>query len=276
MQEHTIDGVRVRTDDLDLPGLKWLKPDMIARCKEMNAGEPEGRRVMAARRADEALSCAGIPLRYADTEMHSLQRVGGNDNAFQVAQTFIENALERLRAGRGIVFNGAVGCGKTALAIAIVKEIARTWTTAPTYEYVIIPDGLIQFKIHHFRKSGSINTLSILPMYISTRAFLESLKPTGDRTNERVKPWAVRASDQDGLTITILDDLGSEYQTEWAHDQIDSFINHCYENRISLIVTTNQNKDELSKRIGARATDRLWEMCTWRSFTCESWRGKTA
>lgn len=53
-------------------------------------------------------------------------------------------------------------------------------------------------------------------------------------------------------------------------------VNHAYENRKSLIVTSNFDIKTLTQRIGMRSTDRLQEMCSIRVINCPSWRSAGA
>ena len=79
----------------------------------------------------------------------------------------------------------------------------------------------------------------------------------------------------------MIDDLGSHRVTDWVEDTVTAIINHRYNERKALIVTTNlpdpvlgdskvekdavsgkfNVKDTLADRIGARAHSRIYEMC---------------
>jgi DNA replication protein DnaC len=71
--------------------------------------------------------------------------------------------------------------------------------------------------------------------------------------------------------ILVLDDVGSERQIAYIGDESRqvierrrryfSIINHCYVNRISVIITSNLSLVDLEQHIGGRSWSRLQEMC---------------
>jgi DNA replication protein DnaC len=268
--EHMIDGVRVWLNYNKLPPAA-----LIAECKQLIEAEPSAQRARTEERVRRLISNAGIPPHFSNIELNTLRRVDGNRAAFEAVERFIDNAPELLRNGRGIVLNGDVGCGKTALSIATLKGIVRRWTKASSYKYEIRPDakgGALwsgsQYSIHTIEEPAPVDALEIVPKYFSSRSFLESAMPSSGGS-------AVYVREHHGLTLTVLDDLGSEYFKEWGMDQISGLINQHYEARHSMFITTNLNIDDLKNKIGPRPVDRLKEMCAWRDFTCDSWRGKS-
>ncbi len=68
-------------------------------------------------------------------------------------------------------------------------------------------------------------------------------------------------SDLLGNELIILDDLGSEYITEWSLNQIGYMINKLYSNGVSTIITTNLATKEIEERYGSRIWSRINKMC---------------
>jgi DNA replication protein DnaC len=70
--------------------------------------------------------------------------------------------------------------------------------------------------------------------------------------------------------VLLLDDLGSRRMTEWMQDTVFHIINLRYNQKKSLIITTNlglesqktSQQETLQDRLGYRVVSRLYEMCT--------------
>ena len=69
------------------------------------------------------------------------------------------------------------------------------------------------------------------------------------------------------VDLLYIDDLGAERHTDWVVEQLYAVINERYENRRSVLVTSNASDDiikgerELGEQIGRRTVSRLIEMC---------------
>lgn len=57
-----------------------------------------------------------------------------------------------------------------------------------------------------------------------------------------------------GLPLLVMDDLGTEYSTEYASERLYSLVNHRYVNRKATIITTNA--DGLEPRLASRLSDK--------------------
>ncbi|OSB05139.1 ATP-binding protein, partial [Clostridium botulinum] len=62
--------------------------------------------------------------------------------------------------------------------------------------------------------------------------------------------------------LLIIDDLGTEQDTDWAKSKIYNILDSRYRNGLPLIVTTNLPLRELENRYEKRTYDRILEMCT--------------
>lgn len=92
-----------------------------------------------------------------------------------------------------------------------------------------------------------------LILYYHVANFLNALRDGYKRSGENdffhIMSFARNCS------LLILDDLGAEKETEWATEQLDYIIDSRYENRKSLVVTTNLALDLLPPRIGDRLAE---------------------
>jgi DNA replication protein DnaC len=64
------------------------------------------------------------------------------------------------------------------------------------------------------------------------------------------------------VDLLHLEDLGAEKQTDWVLEQLYSLVNQRYEDRRSILVTSNVSTPaELEDQIGKRTVSRLMEIC---------------
>lgn len=62
--------------------------------------------------------------------------------------------------------------------------------------------------------------------------------------------------------LLLLDDVGSERQTEWNLEQMDLVVNSRYNELLATIITTNVVPKELAERLGSRLASRVAENAT--------------
>ncbi|MFL6336449.1 MAG: ATP-binding protein [Pyrinomonadaceae bacterium] len=136
--------------------------------------------------------------------------------------------------GRGLLFAGPVGVGKTHLAVAILRGLVEKGTPSLFCEY------------------GSL------------------LKEIQDTYNpvSRTSETSVLAPVYDA-EVLVLDELGVSKPTEWMLDTMTHIIGRRYNDRKLTVFTTNYTDDRqspagetLQDRIGARLRSRLYEMCS--------------
>ncbi len=122
-----------------------------------------------------------------------------------------------------LVLVGDYGCGKTHLAAAIATFTLAERDMGPIF--AVVPDLLD---------------------YLRTTFSPDSDVSYDDRFN------AFRGAD-----LLILDDLGTENATPWAREKLFQIINHRYNERAPLVVTTN-DLDRVDPRIRSRLCD--WQL----------------
>ena len=137
-----------------------------------------------------------------------------------------------------LVLVGQYGCGKTHLAAAIANESLRMKMNPII---AVVPDLLD---------------------YLRT-----TFGPDADASyDERFN--AFRDAD-----LLILDDLGTENATPWAREKLFQIINHRYNERAPLVVTTN-DLDRADPRIRSRLMD--WQIATHCYLDADDFRDRSA
>ncbi|MDI6783822.1 MAG: ATP-binding protein [bacterium] len=135
---------------------------------------------------------------------------------------FAEYKLE----GKGLLFMGPCGTGKTHVAVAILIELILAGHTGLFYNIISLLDDL--------------------------RASYNS--------KDESEQWELIDRVRD-TKILILDDLGAEKTSGWVNDRLYAIINYRYENKKTTIVTSNKSESELKDQVGYRIYSRLVEMC---------------
>lgn len=224
------DGVGL-VRDLDATG-RW-----ISRACECQTMEREERRLAAAR----------IPERYRHCSLESYEIYHGADaslgEALRTARRFAEEFPVNT-AGRGLLFTGSIGVGKTHLAVGVLRRLIR--------------ERGVHGLFCDYRELLKNIQNSYNPQVSTTE--LELLKP-------------VFAAE-----VLVLDDLGAQKPNEWVWDTVALILNTRYNDNQTTIVTTNYadapagggsltdaeragREPTLGDRIGDRMRSRLAEMC---------------
>lgn len=119
-----------------------------------------------------------------------------------------------------LVLKGGYGCGKTHLAAAIANYCLDRGRPVL---FINTPDLL-----DHLRAAYSPNADS-----------------TYDERFEQVR----------NASLLILDDLGTQSNTEWAQEKLYQIFNHRYNTRLPTVITTNQELESVEIRIQSRMVD---------------------
>ena len=207
------------------------------RCQEL---EREGRRLAAAQ----------IPMRYRDCTLDTFEIYHEADRSLQEALLTARRFVEEYpvgTAGRGLLFTGPMGVGKTHLAVGVLQRLVRE--------------------------------RGVKGLFCDYRELLKSIQNSYNpevRTTELELLKPVFAAE-----VLVLDDLGAQKPNEWVWDTVALILNTRYNDRQSTIITTNypdlsagagfkqdpegkkpaKGEDTLGDRIGDRMRSRLAEMC---------------
>jgi DNA replication protein DnaC len=164
-------------------------------------------------------------------------------------------------AGRGLLFVGSVGLGKTHLAVGVLKQLIR--------------ERGVKGLFCDYRELLKNIQNSYNPQVATTE--LELLKPVF------------------GAEVLVLDDLGAQKPNEWVWDTVALILNSRYNDKLTTVITTNYpdqpagagfkvdkdgkksaiNEDTLGDRIGDRMRSRLAEMCVRVEMSGEDLRQST-
>jgi DNA replication protein DnaC len=226
---------------------KWVSRG--CECQEM---EREERRMAAAR----------IPERYRQYTLD------GYETAFRGAHPSLGQAHLTARrfvdaypvdtAGKGLLFTGSIGVGKTHLAVGVLRRL--------------------------------VQERGVKGLFCDYRELLKSIQNsynTQVQTTELELLKPVFAAE-----VLVLDDLGAQKPNEWVWDTVALILNSRYNDKLTTIITTNypdqpagagfkpdkdgakpaRGEDTLGDRIGDRMRSRLAEMCVRIEMTGEDFR----
>jgi len=210
-------------------------------------------------REERRLAAAHIPERYRHYTLDGYETAfRGADTslgrAHMVARKFVD-AYPVDTAGKGLLFTGSIGVGKTHLAVGVLRRLVQ--------------ERGVKGLFCDYRELLKNIQNSYNPQVNTTE--LELLKP-------------VFATE-----VLVLDDLGAQKPNEWVWDTVALILNTRYNDKQTTIITTNyqdlpagsgsQSEPEraareqtLGDRIGDRMRSRLSEMCVRVEMTGEDFR----
>ncbi|MEX2195077.1 MAG: ATP-binding protein [Thermoleophilaceae bacterium] len=206
-------------------------------------GECDGSGFVLDEDADEARPCRCRPARVAAARSASLartiperyQHVGFERSPVTEMDRMIVREVRRycdavdrrLDEGRGLLFYGSTGTGKTTLAMLVAQEAMRRHRTVAIYDAPRL-----------LRRIGA------------------TFRPDSRET------WTELIDQIEAVDLLVLDDVAVTSQAEWVLEQFYSVINRRYEARRAMVVTADvEAPEELDKNIGQRAVSRLIETC---------------
>jgi DNA replication protein DnaC len=141
-------------------------------------------------------------------------------------RAFVTELDDRLESGQGLWLTGGTGTGKTTLAMLASKAALEAGHSVAIYS---LPKLLARIR----------RTYDAEPGGDSYSAFFERLT---------------------SVDLLHLDDLGAEKKSDWVLEQLYALVNERYEEKRSMLITSNFNGVELEEQIGPRIVSRLTEM----------------
>lgn len=197
---HTRKQVRLKK-----PDGKEITPMCLCKCQvaARDAEESEQKRLDRVYRIND-YKRAGFP----DTELRNYTFAhddSANSNASRAAHNYVEHFSDFKKAGKGLMFYGNVGTGKTFLVACIANALI---------------DELHPCLVTNF--SRIINTLQ--GMYEGKQQYIDSLNR---------------------YDLLVIDDLAAERNTEYVNEIVYNVIDSRYRSGKPLIVTTNISPDEM-------------------------------
>jgi DNA replication protein DnaC len=194
---------------------------------ETNAARPCECRERRAKAVVSGHMGSGIPKRFRGVSFDRKPICDLDPTVLREVRSFVNRIEERVEAGDGLWFYGDVGTGKTSLAMLVSKAALEAGLSVAIYS---VPRLLAEIKGTYDRDSGD----SYMQLFRRLCA----------------------------VDLLHLDDLGAERTTDWVLEQLYSIVNERWQERRSIIVTTNlTDLGELREQLGARTVSRLAEIC---------------
>lgn len=165
-----------------------------------------------------------LPSRWRGTKFD--RGIPGCEEAEKFAKAFPNN-------GKGLIFHGTVGTGKTHLSAAIANYV--------------------------------IENHKVPVIFKSYAALLDDIRRNYDDDKMEIDRIC-------NTPLLVIDDLGQEKQTDWQEETTFKIINSRYESMSPVVVTTNQTIMGLRDNIGEAVFSRLWEMCEWIKMNGQDYR----
>lgn len=116
-------------------------------------------------------------------------------------QMALSAAIKCTQENKSLVLGGPTGTGKTHLAVAQVKEYLRSGKSA---------------------------------LFMPVITILDEIKKTFGTNNTAAVEDAIKKAD-----FVVLDDLGTQYDTEWTAERLFSLIDYRYSHKLPMTITTN-------------------------------------
>jgi DNA replication protein DnaC len=168
---------------------------------------------------------AVIPRRYRDVAFERPPVTDINPAIVQSVRRYVGTIDDQLDAGRGLWFMGHVGTGKTTLAMLVSKAASDAGRSVAIYS---LPRLLNEIRDTHRAERSHVDLLDRLT----------------------------------AVDLLHIDDVGAERTTDWVLEELYSIVNSRYEDKRSIVITTNiLDRDALCEQITARTVSRLTEMC---------------
>ncbi len=179
----------------------------------------------------EVLKAMNIPKRYQNVSLKNFMQLSkDHKKILSVVDNYIK--LKTFKDGKGLMFVGPPGTGKTHLAISILKEL------------------YLKYKV----KGYFIDTISLL---FEIKNLYEERKTERELLKEIIE-----------TPVLVLDDLGNERLSEWSRDIIYYIITNRYNEMKPIIITSNSyinapdDLPSLEERLSPPIISRLKNMCS--------------
>lgn len=183
--------------------------------------------------AKQAIEYSNLPKRAFDDLSLMPEKV--DLEAFKTCKNFSENILDHVKQGDGLYIHGFnKGNGKTTWAFKIIIKY-----------------------IEQLAKHGKGWDNDIPIYYLNVSEMFDQY-----RSNMEDKEYTKAIEDAIyGADLVIFDDVGVEAPTTWVKNKLYTYINYRYNNKKSIIFTSNLTLTQLGAKIDDRVADRISQVC---------------
>nr|WP_163238107.1 ATP-binding protein [Clostridium sporogenes] len=213
-----------------IPGLnRTIKGPVMCKCKReaLIAKEKEEINKEKQLRLKRIIKNSLIDEKFRNSKFENWDFTKGNDKMYKIANKYTKRFENMKKESVGLLLYGTPGNGKT-------------------YTVACIANFLIE---------------KMLPVIcVNADSLLNRIKDTYKKWGKEVEEDVIRGLDN--ADLLIIDDLGTEQDTEWTRTKIYNILDSRYRNGLPLIITTNLSLMELKNRYEKRTYYRILEMCT--------------
>ena len=173
----------------------------------------------------EQLRRAGVPPRFWESTVHNWQHgIDAQTRVYRRVRQWLDDIDQSVRFGRSITFVGATGCGKTHLAVGVLREVLRSGGTAA---------------------------------YTTAIDLLSRIKGTYSRDAKESEMQVI--SEFVDCDLLVIDEVGRQVGTDYDTAQLFRVIDKRSAERRPCIVISNYTAKQLQDFLGANVVDRLAE-----------------
>lgn len=190
-------------------------------------------------RIEKLKSTSLIDDKLKNAKLRTFQKDSDNQKVYTLAERYVERFDEMYQKRQGLLFWGTVGTGKSYTAACIANELLERNIPVVMTSFVKILQNI----------QGNQEEEKIFMRYLNDARLL------------------------------IIDDLGTERNTDYALEKVYNIIDSRYRAGKPLILTTNMTVKEMQENTDVRYKriyDRIFEMCFPVRVSGRSWREKEA
>lgn len=178
-------------------------------------------------RLEQIINNSLMDKRFRNSTFETWDFTKGTKKMYNIGEKYVEKFPEIKKKSIGLLMYGEPGNGKTFTTACIANALIRKMIPATC---------------------------------VSVNALLDRLKDTYNRFGNEGEDTIIRSLCN--ADLLIIDDLGTEQNTDWSITRIYNILDNRYRNGLPLIITTNLPLRELENRYNKRTYDRILEMCT--------------